>query len=158
MLMEANRERHDSFSLKAYVDELKDLAFQDKNLLETYDVEVESKEDGWRSHRGMLKRYTCILCVCSTFHDVGQEARGIISSLSNLRSKLESEFGQGSSPLSSHEEELGHLLRQTYAHEAEPHFVGMEKDIELLVSSVKDERQSVAKIYEIGDLAKTTLA
>ncbi|KAG6430803.1 hypothetical protein SASPL_108876 [Salvia splendens] len=51
------------------------------------------------------------------------------------------------------------MLTQTYAHEVEPHFVGMEEDIKILVSKMKDEkRQRIVKICEMGGLGKTTLA
>lgn len=56
--------------------------------------------------------------------------------------KLESEFGQQGLPCSSQQDDRRYLLRQAFAHQAEPHFVGMEKDVELIVSMVKDEREA----------------
>ncbi|XP_047974602.1 putative disease resistance protein At1g50180 [Salvia hispanica] len=161
LLMRADRERRNSPSLKLYISQLRDLAEKAENLLETYAVEVQSKREGRKSLKDKFKRYICIMCECISVHEVGNEARDIISALADLTKELKSELDQqGSSSHLKQEAEQQHLLRQTYAHEVEHDFVGMEKDIELLVSKVKDgsRRKRVVKIYGMGGLGKTTLA
>ncbi|XP_047948759.1 disease resistance protein RPP8-like [Salvia hispanica] len=155
--MKADRERRDSPTLKLYISQLQDLAFKAENLLETYDVEVQSKR-GQKSLKEKFQRYICIIGECCSIHEVGNEARNILSTLADLTNKLESELGQGSSSLSQKEDERQHQLRQEYADEDEHDFVGMEKDIEILVSKVKDDStRRVVKIYGMGGLGKTTL-
>ncbi|XP_047947084.1 disease resistance protein RPP8-like [Salvia hispanica] len=95
LLMKADRERHDSPTLKTYIHQLKDLAFKAENLLETYAVEVQSKrEEGRRSLMDRFQRYICIMCECCSVHQVGKEAQEIMSELAVLAEKLRVRVGR----------------------------------------------------------------
>ncbi|XP_042051746.1 probable disease resistance protein At1g58390 [Salvia splendens] len=137
--------------------QLKRLAFNAENLLETYAVKVQCKREGL-TLTDRFQRYICIICECFSAHEVRKEAGYIINALDKLTKELTSELGQESSSHSAQEDEW-QRLRQTYAHKVDPYFVGMDEEIEILVSKMKDEnRQRVVKIYGMGGLGKTTLA
>ncbi|PIN26721.1 Apoptotic ATPase [Handroanthus impetiginosus] len=153
--------RYSSATIRNYVAELKDMEKRAEIVLEKYAVDVKSKRQHDITLKEKLKRYACIQRECLNVHQVGKETEAIRSSVAKLASSLESMFkstGEGS--LSSTSANNEDLLRQRYEHEVEPHFVGMEKDIEHLVSLVKldNDEKSVISISGMGGLGKTTLA
>ena len=148
LLMKADSSRHDSPTLKDHITQLKNLASKAENVLETsYAVKAAFNQEA--DHMEKLQRYICVLRELYSVDKVRRDTRDIISGLSYLTNSLVMELGR--------ETEASSL---STAMSLDHPFVGMEKDIELLLSMIKDEstRQRVVKISGMSGLGKTSLA
>ncbi|KAG8387430.1 hypothetical protein BUALT_Bualt02G0020600 [Buddleja alternifolia] len=154
---DARADRYDSNIVRTWVDNLKKLSLKAEDVLETYAIEVTSKRGGHL--KAKLNRFACLLSECISTHQVGKDIKVIRSRMANLTTRLESIMVKAESSSNS-ESDQNLQLRQTYGHQIEEHFVGMEKDLESLVSLVLDVKRSnrVISIHGMGGLGKTTLA
>lgn len=149
LLMKADSNRHDSPTLKDHITQLKDLASKAENLLETsYAVKAAFNQEA--DHMEKFQRYVCVLRDCYSVDKARRDTRDIISGLSDLTNSLVLELGR--------ETEETSLI--STATSLDHPFVGMEKDMELLLSMLKDEsaRKRAVKISGMSGLGKTSLA
>ncbi|KAG8387540.1 hypothetical protein BUALT_Bualt02G0031700 [Buddleja alternifolia] len=129
---------YDSSTLRTWVADLIKLSNQAEDVLESYNIQVTYKREE-RNLKAKLRRFACIWRECVSVHKSGKDIEIIISRMSNLTKRLESMMSKREGSSNSTNDQYLQLMRQTYAHQVEEHFVGMEKDIEqllLLVSNV----------------------
>ena len=157
-LKDADKRQYESESVRDWVRSNRNLAYKIENVLETYAVKVESRKG--KGIKKALKRFACILDEGVNLHKLGLEIGNIKSEIANLTSSLQTygikldNEGQSSNAASKT------LLRQTFAHEIEEHFVGMQNDVDRLVSLMidRDNDHRIISIVGMGGSGKTTVA
>ncbi|XP_042057082.1 putative disease resistance protein At1g59780 isoform X2 [Salvia splendens] len=148
LLMKADSNRHDSPTLKDHITQLKDLSSKAENVLETsYALKAAFNQEA--NHMEKFQRYVCVLRELYSVDKVRRDTRDIISGLSGLTNSLVMELGRETTETST----------LSTATSLDHPFVGMEKDMELLLSMVKDEStgKRVVKISGMSGLGKTSL-
>ncbi|KAM7462464.1 hypothetical protein LguiA_030585 [Lonicera macranthoides] len=164
-LRDADAKQNEEQRIREWVADVRTLAYDAGDVLESFLLRVESKKGG--GIKNILKRYVCILNECVVLHKVGSEIKGIKARILELKSRLET---YGIRSLSEAQEnsnsanERRNQLRRTYSHVIEDDFVGLERDVEELVAHlVNDDKDgdkyySVVSVCGMGGLGKTTIA
>lgn len=143
-----------------WVREIRQLAHETEDVLEIYALEVASKKDQRGSFKEMLRRFACIVREGKALHKLGSEIQTVKGKLSSITNSLKTyginkalEEGESSNTKQQ-------VSRISYSHLIERDFVGMEKDIEQVISHLKSEDNGcdVVSIWGMGGLGKTTLA
>nr|XP_027120884.1 putative disease resistance protein At1g50180 [Coffea arabica] len=129
------------------------------HLVETFAIEVASrKSSGHRGVKKVLKRVSGTFAEIRSLHNIGVEITKVKSDLSSLTASLQMydvrAIGEAeSSSAANDDRKFQQWIRQTYAHEVEDYFVGMEDDIANLVSleDVKfmGHRQLVQQLHQV---------
>ncbi|KAM7466492.1 hypothetical protein LguiB_014054 [Lonicera macranthoides] len=164
-LRDADSKGNEEQRIREWVADVRTLAYDAGDVLESFLLRVESKRKG--GIRGILKRYHCILNEYVVLHKIGSEIQEIKDRISGLRSRLDT-YGIRSlseaQDSSNFANERKNQLRRTYSHVIEDDFVGLEVDLEKLVAHlVNDEKDaneyySVVSVCGMGGLGKTTIA
>ncbi|KAM7462479.1 hypothetical protein LguiA_030600 [Lonicera macranthoides] len=164
-LRDADARQHEDLRLRTWVREIKEIAYDAGDVLESFILRVESRRGG--SILNVLKRYTCVVNECVIRHKVGSKIRAIETRISKLTTRLQT---YGVKSLSEDRERLSFLnqrqseWRRAYSHVAQDDFVGLEEDVENLVEKLLNDDQDgdnyhqAVAICGMGGLGKTTLA
>ncbi|KAL1809542.1 hypothetical protein ACET3Z_026532 [Daucus carota] len=149
-LKEADKKQIQDERVRGWVDEIKELAFRTEDVIELFALQA-----GRSGFKEALRRSACITCHLISRHHVAMEINGIKAKLADIQQGLPT-FGitgleQG---------ETSARQRIFYSHDVEKDFVGMEKEIDQLVSDLmkEDEKFEVVSLWEMGGQGKTTLA
>ncbi|OMO60362.1 Disease resistance protein [Corchorus capsularis] len=165
-LRDADSRQAEDERLRQWVAEIRDIAYDAEDVIETYALKMASKRKGGLLN--CMKWSACCLRECWRLHKVRSEIEEITTQITVLIQRLQaygikeisSSDGAGAASSSSSSSRKKQL-RQTYPHTVESFVVGFENDIKQLASVLVDEETHcgrVASICGIGGLGKTTLA
>lgn len=159
-LADADKRQGSDSRVRNWVSEIRELAHQIEDVIEIYALQVEKKRSPFQEFSRSLD---CIMCQCATLYKVGEEIEIIKSKLSSVTTSLQT-YGvralEGGDASNSMKMEVPVLQRISYSHLIERDFVGMEEELEILVSHLKNNKNvfEVISIWGMGGQGKTTVA
>ncbi|XP_027099950.1 putative disease resistance protein At1g50180 [Coffea arabica] len=149
-------------SIQQWVPEFRAVAYEASDLVEDYALRVSISRNG--GFTSTLKRIACIATEGYARHNLGVEIQSLRTWISNLTKNF-GEYGhvmtrmeEGESSDTSRQQQLRH----TYSFVADEDVVELPNDVQVLVkyllNEVAEHKISVASIYGMGGIGKTTLA
>ncbi|WOH09634.1 hypothetical protein DCAR_0729092 [Daucus carota subsp. sativus] len=149
-LKEADKKQIQDERVRGWVDEIKELAFRTEDVIELFALQA-----GGSGFKEALRRSACIACHLISRHNVAMEINGIKANLADIQQSL---LTFGITGIEQGETSVPQKI--SYSHDVEKDFVGMEKEIDQLVTDLmkKDENYEVVSLWGMGGQGKTTLA
>ncbi|XWS10035.1 hypothetical protein CRYUN_Cryun39dG0041200 [Craigia yunnanensis] len=156
-LIDADARQGESERVRLWVAEIRDLAYDAEDVVETFALRIVSKRKGGFSN--VVKRSACILTEGWVLHKIRSEIEKIITKITDLRRRLQTygmkelRVGEGSSSSNDRRES-----RRPYPHIIDDNIIALDSDIKKLVSVLVDEESDcrVVSICGMGGVGKTT--
>ncbi|KAJ7971101.1 Disease resistance protein [Quillaja saponaria] len=152
-LEDAERRQDEDASVRNWVLEIRNLAYDVEDVIEIYALKIASKRN--KVYQNPIKRSI-------NLHKLGSKIEFIKYQISDLTRSLQTyglnaKISKEGSNIAS---EMQRQLRWSYSHVVEEFIVGLDEDIEKLVAQLlnQDKYCQVVSICGMGGLGKTTLA
>ena len=152
--------KNENTMVREWVVEIRDLAYDAEDIIETYVFKVASRRGG--GIQKVLMRCACVLDEGTTVHKLGSEIVEIKTTISELTARLQTygishsiEGGRRLSSINDSQQQQ----RQTFPHEKPADVVGLDENIsELVACLTTNKEKQVVSICGMPGVGKTTLA
>lgn len=157
-LKDAGEKQASNESVRHWVSEIRALAHEAEDVVEIFSLKVEAP----RRRRGLLAKLACFPVYLHGINEIGGEISQINARLRDIQRSRERYGIQPENMLFLKRlEDGGEWRRRLSPWQKDKHAVGLEKDVELLLSKVvlvRRKGRAVAGIVGMGGAGKSTLA